>query len=1325
MYNEIIPIDDIFLEDNIIDRQMYNYEYNNVYFAYYSGHSIVTMQAVCNDICLPNVDCVKNIFDMSLSVHSPLFLMADGGSGKTTLLWQTALYAAKHNVHTFFFDTSNEIDMKSFISTLTDIVSKNVNHKVLLCIDNFSRYPELLQDIYSHVKDRRNWKKYSNFHLILSERISGIRKILSENERFPLWKREAIGFCIHNGEIKKALADELHKYFFSEKNIYNVIFPNELKRRIIQNKVKVIGQSQQLNANLVETTLVQLSYEKSIEEIATNFKSQYNQSIHNNIESDIRIQEKETVKEYQWPWNVWKEKTTYLDKKCKLPISNVYKYIAALGLFNIDATLPLLRSISGFDGIDEEKFIECFKDTVNKPVQITYVLKAGKITACVKFNHDMDAETFFGQTSSNATDILLELIENELLDSDTVISFEKNVFSLSNFFFPDLAPTGVDIKYILDSFYNSNIYKQLIIDKGRLYSLELAKLLAVHAQGIVPEKDISDSFNKTISYYDNATVIATNIWQKYISFSLTYCSQMPSALLNYLCPENYRQLSRRLDLLCDAQFVKKNSEYSQRINNYQKSFYTKIVEEIDKKDTVSILCLGNLFEEEKKFNEARKLYMPFLDKTIIQYNILTKYLASFNKEIVSRLEDDIKPDLKKIETLKQSSDHEYRKWIHYLSTIILNDINSSSDAKAAYVSIVAKFSHELKRKKQFEEAFNILQNVPDDYPHLYRIKVILAMIYQDYDPDNKYRDLQKAELYLEEALQEINNKYHSSQQNHKKTFLSILRPLMHTYIELHNVVKARYIAQQIIEIDKNDSEACSVLNGKSKKTQNPGEKRDFSNQSYTVIDGIYYIYSIANDSVTIEQVGKILDKSIVELPSQIGGKPVVAIGSGCFGEQNLVEEIILPNTIKEIRDHGFSGCRCLNKITIPDSCEHIGEYAFQWCKSLTEICIPASIKIIEEATFISCFNLINISLKEGLKQIKRAAFFNCEYLQTTIPDSIIEIENEAFYGCNRDLIKYNKEKKSEWFNQWPYNEKVIHNSLGTGIVINVIFRQKDTFDITIAFDTDIKVINFPRKFNNEMLFENDESKKRIKRMLDRIARKEKRNKNEAPGLMTDNNIYKEIPLENSHSYEIEENEKGADPMTTIFISHTGKDTTLAKSFEESLKKYNYNVIIDTTDLKSWDNLKKFMKSIRETDYVVLIVSDGFLHSPNCMYEVSELLKDDMFIDKIFPISVSTSDEKSLFNLIYKAEIIKYWENQKNLLTKKVSELNDIQSLAGIIDEYRGTIHFPENISIFLGKISNLFLPSLSSSDETLDVDHYAKEIDDKIKLKNKSTNHSQ
>ena len=237
-------------------------------------------------------------------------------------------------------------------------------------------------------------------------------------------------------------------------------------------------------------------------------------------------------------------------------------------------------------------------------------------------------------------------------------------------------------------------------------------------------------------------------------------------------------------------------------------------------------------------------------------------------------------------------------------------------------------------------------------------------------------------------------------------------------------------------------------------------------------------------------------------------------------------------------------------------------------------------------------------------------------------------------------------------------------------------------------------------------------------MLDRIVRKEQWNESQVPRLTTDNNIYKKIPLENSPAYEKEETEKGAEPMTTIFISHTGKDTTLAKSFEESLKKYNYNVIIDTTDLKSWDNLKNFMKSIRETDYVILIVSDGFLHSPNCIYEVSELLKDDMFIDKIFPISVSTSDEKSLFNLIYKAEIIKYWEIQKNLLTKKVSELNDIQSMAGIIDEYRDTIHFPENISIFLGKISNLLLPSLSSSDETLDVDHYAKEIDEKIKGKN-------
>ena len=56
----------------------------------------------------------------------------------------------------------------------------------------------------------------------------------------------------------------------------------------------------------------------------------------------------------------------------------------------------------------------------------------------------------------------------------------------------------------------------------------------------------------------------------------------------------------------------------------------------------------------------------------------------------------------------------------------------------------------------------------------------------------------------------------------------------------------------------------------------------------------------------------------------------------CFRNTN-VKEVILPNSVKEIRWEAFSGCNNLEKIKLPASLESIGNCAFYRCKNLSSI----------------------------------------------------------------------------------------------------------------------------------------------------------------------------------------------------------------------------------------------------------------------------------------------------------------------------------------------------------------------------------------------------
>ena len=66
-----------------------------------------------------------------------------------------------------------------------------------------------------------------------------------------------------------------------------------------------------------------------------------------------------------------------------------------------------------------------------------------------------------------------------------------------------------------------------------------------------------------------------------------------------------------------------------------------------------------------------------------------------------------------------------------------------------------------------------------------------------------------------------------------------------------------------------------------------------------------------------------------------------------------------------------------------------------------------------------------------------------------------------------------------------------------------------------------------------------------------------------------------------------------------------------------------------------------MKSIRQQDYAVLIVSDSYLKSKNCMFEVTEVMKEQEYADKIFPAVV----EHGIYDPMVRAEYIQYWQQE--------------------------------------------------------------------------------
>ena len=105
----------------------------------------------------------------------------------------------------------------------------------------------------------------------------------------------------------------------------------------------------------------------------------------------------------------------------------------------------------------------------------------------------------------------------------------------------------------------------------------------------------------------------------------------------------------------------------------------------------------------------------------------------------------------------------------------------------------------------------------------------------------------------------------------------------------------------------------------------------------------------------------------------------LSIAENLYISGELITELIIPDTVKEIKDSAFADGHFTN-ITIPNSVKSIGERAFSGCISLTSITIPNSVTSIGDGAFEDCTSLTSITIGESVTSIGAYAFSGCTNL---------------------------------------------------------------------------------------------------------------------------------------------------------------------------------------------------------------------------------------------------------------------------------------------------------------------------------------------------------
>lgn len=168
------------------------------------------------------------------------------------------------------------------------------------------------------------------------------------------------------------------------------------------------------------------------------------------------------------------------------------------------------------------------------------------------------------------------------------------------------------------------------------------------------------------------------------------------------------------------------------------------------------------------------------------------------------------------------------------------------------------------------------------------------------------------------------------------------------------------------------------------------------------------------------------------------------------------------------------------------------------------------------------------------------------------------------------------------------------------------------------------------------------------------------------------------------------NQKGNKNDRTIFLSYNWHDVEIADRIDKHLSGLSGIIVKrDVRDIGSWKSIREFMEGIRQQDYAVLIVSDLYLKSKNCMFEVTEVMKERAYADRVFPAVV----ERGIYDPLIRAGYIQYWQQECSKLEAAIKGL-DLANAAELTADLKRYRSIASSMGEFLNMVADRNNPDI-------------------------------
>ena len=161
-------------------------------------------------------------------------------------------------------------------------------------------------------------------------------------------------------------------------------------------------------------------------------------------------------------------------------------------------------------------------------------------------------------------------------------------------------------------------------------------------------------------------------------------------------------------------------------------------------------------------------------------------------------------------------------------------------------------------------------------------------------------------------------------------------------------------------------------------------------------------------------------------------------------------------------------------------------------------------------------------------------------------------------------------------------------------------------------------------------------------------------------------------------------------LPSVFISYSWANNDYINTVESAISR-KANIYRDNKNIDSWSSINEFMKTIRKQDFALLFISDAYLKSIGCMFEVIQLMKEDHWVSKT--IFVVLDDAKSIYDAANQLSYVEHWCNYHKKLSDAIIKLPP-DSTAKQSEELKKVAVIKVTIGDFLNKVADSNNPPL-------------------------------